>query len=228
MSARFQSLSIVLVGAVAVACSKPSAERPATENQTTGTESPALATPGAAVDQPLTSALEAGQRTELTLVRPAERKPPQPVLTNGKGDAPGAQAHATAHNPTIDLGEVTPNVMASTAASTSDAPLAPALGAVPHGPALGSEGSGAGHAPGTRDPVFYPDHGTILIRGGMGGIDDDCKNHPQGYPAGGIAINSRMPQVGSTPVTANNPARPTFSPGRIGGGYGVPRRGVIR
>jgi hypothetical protein len=226
MSSRFQNLSIVLAGAVAVACSKPSADAAKSENQAAESV-PTLQASAPTADQPLTSALEAGQRSELTLVRPAERKPLQPVVVNGKGDAPGGETHAHAHNPALDLGEVTPTVTASANAPAADGPLAPALGPLPHGPALGSEGLAAGH--GTRDPVFYPDRGpTILIRGGMGGIDDDCKNHPQGFPAGGIAINSRMPQVGSTPVMANNPTRQPFAPGRIAGGYGVPRRGIIR
>jgi len=226
MSAPFQRLSIALVGAVAVACSKPVTDRGAGENQSAESVPTLQAT--APVDQPLTSALEAGQRSELALVRPSERKPPQPVVVNGKGDAAGAQAQTTAHNPNLDLGEATPHVMASASSSATDAPLAPAPGSLPHGTALGSEGSGSGAGHGTRDPVFYPDPGTILIRGGLGGIDDDCKNHPQGYPAGGIAINSRMPVVGRTPVMANNPTRTTFSPGRMGGGYGAPRRGIIR
>jgi hypothetical protein len=75
--------------------------------------------------------------------------------------------------------------------------------------------------------------GTIIIRGGMGGIDDDCKRHPNGmttpgYPGGGIAINNRMPTLGSGPVMANNPSRRPFQPGHMGGtgGIGVGRRGI--
>ena len=75
--------------------------------------------------------------------------------------------------------------------------------------------------------------GTIIIRGGAGGIDDDCKKHPNGmttpgYPGGGIAINNRMPTLGSGPVMASNPSRRPNTPGPMGGtgGMGVGRRGI--
>jgi hypothetical protein len=69
----------------------------------------------------------------------------------------------------------------------------------------------------------------------MGGIEDDCKRHPNGiatpvYPGGGIAINNRMPPRMGGPVMASNPSQRPFTPGNMGGtgGVGVPRRGVIR
>lgn len=225
MSARIKSLSIVVVSAVAVACSKPSGDGALTSGPAANTDLvPTVTASAPTADQPLVSALEAGQRSELTLVRPAERKPLQRVVVETPAETP--------HH-TLELGEVSPNVTAAASAPTADAPIAPALGPLPRGPMPGGgdgAGAGTGAGDGGRDPVLFPDRGpVIIIRGGMGGIDDDCKNHPQGYPAGGIAINNRMPPIGNTPVLANNPSRRPFTPGRMGGtggGFGVPRRGI--
>lgn len=221
MSARTQGLSIILVSAVAVACSAPGSDSaPARDQAVAANPFPTLTAPTPASDQSLISALETGTRTELTLVRPAEKKPPQPVV-----------AKATAHTHAAVLGEVTPTVTQAALAPASGAPMAPAMAPVPAGPALGSgDGNGAGAGDGARDPVLFPDRGpgTIIIRGGMGGVYDDCKNHPQGYPAGGIAINNRMPPTGSPGIMASNPSRRPFTPGQMGGtgGLGVPRRGI--
>lgn len=222
MSARTQGLSIIMVSAVAAACSQP-----ATESDRS--QSPAAAIEPVTAREPLVSALETGERTELTLVRPAEKKPPQPVVAKAPGKSPGA-AKVEAHNHAAELGDVTPTVTSAALAPASEAPTAPAVAPAP-GPALGSgDGNGVGAGDGARDPVLFPDRGpgTIIIRGGMGGVYDDCKNHPQGYPAGGIAINNRMPQVGSPGVMASNPSQRPFTPGRMGGtgGIGVPRRGI--
>lgn len=223
MSARIRTLSIVVVSAVAVACSKPSGDDARTSDPARDAEPvPTVTASAPTADQPLVSALEAGQRSELTLVRPAERKPPPLVVVQTPAETPH---HA------LELGEVSPNVTAASSAPTADAPISPALGPLPSGPMPGGgDGAAAGAGGGARDPVLFPDRGpVIIIRGGMGGIDDDCKNHPQGYPAGGIAINNRMPPLGRTPVLANNPTRQPFTPGRMGGtggGFGVPRRGI--
>jgi hypothetical protein len=223
MSARTQGLSIILVSVATVACSQPRTDSGTTAHQAASVDPvPTL--------EPLVSALESGQRTELTLVRPAEKKPPQPVLAKAPGESPGA-ARVEAHNHAAELGDVTPAVTSAALAPASEAPMAPAMAPAPAGPALGSgDGDGVGAGDGARDPVLFPDRGpgTIIIRGGMGGVYDDCKNHPQGYPAGGIAINNRMPQVGSPGVMASNPSQRPFTPGRMGGtgGIGVPRRGI--
>ncbi len=224
MSAPIRTLSIVVVSAVAVACSKPSGDGALASDAARNAEPvPTVTGSAPTADQPLVSALEAGQRSELTLVRPAERKPLQPVVMQTPAETPH---HA------LELGEVSPNVTVASLAPTADAPISPALGPLPRGPMPGGgDGAGAGASDRARDPVLFPDRGpVIIIRGGMGGIDDDCKNHPQGYPAGGIAINNRMPPLGRTPVLANNPTRQPFTPGRMGGtgGYGVARRGGIR
>ena len=229
MSTRVQHLTIVVVGALVVACSKPSTEsgEPAV--------APTITAQTPMAEQPLVSALEAGQKSELTLVRPAEKKPLQQVAVKGKGDVPG-ETPGGAPQPSIDLGEITPSVTTASQAPSADAPMDMAMAPVPSGPAVGGEGSGAGSV--GQEPTLIPERGmggpgTIIIRGGMGGIDDDCKRHPNGastpgYPGGGIAINNRMPTLGSGPVMANNPSRRPFTPGRMGGtgGIGVGRRGI--
>lgn len=228
MNARILTLSMAAAGAAVVACSKPAddaARAPGTEPV------PALATPAPAAEQALVSPLEAGQRSELSLVRPAERKPPQPVVTKAPGEAAGAEAHS--HHPALDMGEMTPTVTVSTSAPSTDAQAAPAAAPGAHGPAMGG-GAGAGNGGlGDTGPMAFPDRGPmILIRGGMGGLDDDCKRHPMGYPNSPIptstAINNRMPPVVQTPVMANNPTSQHFGPRQMAGGIGVPRRGVIR
>lgn len=228
MSARFQNLTAVVVGALAVACSKP-----ATENVVQSTETPA-STEVRTADQPLVSALEAGQ-ADIKLVRPAEKKSPRPVAVKGKGEVPGTNS-GSAPTPSLDIGEVTPTVTAASQAPAADVPIQTAMGSAPNGPSLGGDGMGSGGGVG-QEPTVIPERGmgpgTIIIRGGAGGIEDDCKRHPNGaatpgYPGGGIAINNRMPPVGSTPVFANNPTRQPFTPGRMGGtgGVGVGRRGI--
>lgn len=220
MSARIQNLSIVVAGALAVACSKPSEKGVQTPDQTTAAQLPTFATP-AGGDQPMVSAIETSEHSELKLVRPAERKPPQPVVVSGKGDNPGGRAISHA----LDLA-VTPNVTPAAQSPSTDVPITMAMAPVPSGPAPSNgegQGTGVGHGRGT---LWQPDPpSTIIIRGGMGGIDDDCKRHPGGF-AGGIAINNRMPSVGHSPVLANNPSHRPFIPGRIGGMSGIPRRGI--
>ncbi len=231
MSARVQGYSILTVGVMALACSQSGTESVRRADQAPAADQvPTLATPAPTADQPLASALETGAGSELALVRPAEKKPPQPVVAKRTGDSPG-QAKGEAHHPAAELGEVTPTVTAAALAPASEAPMTPAMAPVPRGPAPGSgDGMGAGAGDGGRDPVLFPDRGpgTIIIRGGMGGIEDDCKRHPQGYPAGGIAINNRMPPTSSPGILASNPSRRPFTPGRMGGtgGLGVPRRGI--
>jgi hypothetical protein len=226
MSARIQNLSIVVAGALAVACSKPSERGAQTADQTTTTQVPTLATP-AGGDQSLVSAIETSEHSELKLVRPAERKPPQPVVVSQKGQSTGGEAQAQ-HNHALDLGTVTPNVTAASQAPSTDTPIAMAMAPLPSGPSPSQgEGQGTGEGHGGRGTLWQPDppSPTIIIRGGMGGIDDDCKRHPQGYPIGGIAINSRLPAIGAHGGLASNPARRPFTPGIISG----PRvRGGIR
>jgi hypothetical protein len=231
MSARIQNLTAVMVGALAVACSKPSTQGTDRSTQVpSGTELPTVASQAPSTDQPLVSAIEAGQ-TDLKLVRPAERKPPQRVAVKGKGEVPGTDA-GSVPQPAIDMGEVTPSVSTASQAPVTDTPIDVAMAPVPRGPSPGGDGSDGGGV--GQEPTLMPERGTpgtIIIRGGMGGIEDDCKRHPNGgvgYPGGGIAINNRMPPVGSTPVMARNPSRQPFTPGRMGGtgGIGVGRRGI--
>ena len=214
MSSRIQNLSIVVAGALAVACSKPSEKVAQTPEQPTV---PTVSTSGG--EQPLVSAIETSEHSELKLVRPAEEKPPQPVVVSQKAQ----------HSNILDLGTVTPNVTPAAQAPNSDAPITMAMAPIPSGPSP-SQGEGQGTTGdahhGGRGTLWQPDppSPTIIIRGGMGGLDDDCKRHPGGYPIGGIAINSRMPGVGRNPVLANNPTRRPFTPGFSG-----PRtRGGIR
>jgi len=223
MSSRSKNLSIVVAGALAVACSKPSEKVAQAPDQSTV---PTVATPNG--DQAMVSAIESSEHSELKLVRPAERKPPQPVVVSRKGANTGeAQAQ---HDPALDLGTVTPNVTAAAQAPSTDTPITMAMAPLPSGPTPSNGeglGTGAGEAHhGGRGTLWQPDppSPTIIIRGGMGGVDDDCKRHPGGYPLGGIAINSRMPGVGHNPVLANNPTRRPFTPG-----FSMPRsRGGIR
>ena len=224
MSARIQNLAVVMVGALAVACSKPSTE---------AASKPTLATPAPAADQPLISAIETSEHSELKLVRPAEKKPPQRVAVKGKGDVPGESA-GKSPSPSLELGTVTPSLAKATEAPSTDVPVQMAMAPASHGPMGGGEGAGSvGQGPGGFPERGMGGPGTIIIRGGMGGIDDDCKRHPNGmttpgYPGGGIAINNRMPTLGSGPVMASNPSQRANSPRPMGGtgGMGVGRRGI--
>ena len=87
---------------------------------------------------------------------------------------------------------------ASQAAQTiSAAPEVLPEAAAAAGPSAADAGSGSGESSGRVDPYHqpvFPRSPGILIRGGMGGVDDKCDLHRRGR-SGGIAINRMAPSL---------------------------------
>lgn len=188
----------IVAGLLAVACSKPAPDGAAGRSDEAIPTLPAIMVEG---NQALVSPLEAGQRSEIALVRPVEHRQPAPL-----------------RRPQSKLTDIVPSMTATTSRMTelAMAPMAPALSAAPS--SAGGTGVGAGYGSGGYEPI--PDRGpTIIIRGGHGGPDDDCKIHPNGMGGVPMAINSRTPQFG-----AMGGRRPLV-PGRTMSG-GFPRGGI--
>lgn len=163
------------------ACSKPAADQ-GTDRQIRLAEPPSA-------DSAVVSTLEAPNALKPVLVR---RPAPAPTR-------PAAQP-----SPVVDLAVPAPHVTSSMAASVVETSALPELAAAPEAPALGFGGS-IGHGLGAVElPAAAPQSlagagggnrgPMILIRGGMGGIDDKCDLRGQHRP--GIAINRIAPAFG--------------------------------
>jgi hypothetical protein len=92
---------------------------------------------------------------------------------------------------------------ASTTLATAPMPirmLEPVAAAAVGGPSAADE-------PVHHHPEAGPGRGpTIIIRGGMGSIHDDCKIHPGGRGPG-LAINRMAPSFGGGEIRGSNPGR---------------------
>lgn len=171
------------------ACSKPTTEQetPASSESARQIQ---LAEP-ARTDGAVVSDLEAGRVTEPVLVvskratttaRAARRAAPAPV------QALVPETHV--HTMSTTMTPVPEPVL-----RLASAPAAPAFGV-----ARAADGSGQAAPESTALPGMLPGittRGTgIIIRGGMGRIDDDCDEHNLRGRTGGTAVNRLTPPIG--------------------------------
>ncbi len=185
MRVRILIAAVVVTSGGLVACSKPA---------TPGTN----ATPARQIElaqPPLTdgavvSDLEARQAIKRVLVR-------------STSPTPAVRAISIAESP--DIAPAPPHSMSTTATSMAEAPVVAGLARAPEAPAAGFGGSighglGAFEAPApasqslgggsSRGPM-------ILVRGGLGSVDDKCDLRGQHRP--GLAINRSAPAFGGSP-----------------------------
>ena len=166
-------ISIAVGGAWLVGCSKPAPESAASRD----IRMPAPAS----ADAPTVSTLEAGKTRLATPAPHAPRAAPaaEPVLER--------KAPVVAE---VGLPKVVPAVGPATT-SLTEAPDHMPMASMPMA-AAAEEDHGSGSARVVDDA--YRHGGTIMIRGGLGGIDDKCDLRPRGY-RGGIAINRMTPPL---------------------------------
>jgi len=169
-------------------------------------------------------------RSESTVVSDLEaRHLPKPVLVRRAEPKKSAVQKTSSTQPTADHDHATAGqaavvpALSQTTSALADRPMT--LASVPmsvttsHGEGRRSIGDDLAPWPegGTRGPG-------IIIRGGRGGIDDDCDLHrPGARRPGGVAVNDRMPSIGGGIMVNNRVQRfgggrvgmPSFSRGRI-------------
>jgi hypothetical protein len=181
-------LTAALLAGISVACSKP-ASNTQTPDQSAQTDDRQIRLVDApSPDAPVVSALEAGLDSRLTQGHSTpQRTGHSRMVAPAAGPEPAA---AEAALPSLALTERAP---AAVLAPTTTV-LPAARGLVPA--VARGEGSSPAPSGGTRGPV-------ILIRGGMGTADDDCKLHPVASRGMGIAINNVAPPIPGR-VAVNN------------------------
>lgn len=138
------------------------------------------------------------------------RQPLKPSLVRRGSAAPGSRV-SQAPSMTIapiaggaaDFVPAAPRVMSTTSSPAAEVTPAPALSPAPEAPEVGFGGS-IGHGLGSFQlPANEPQSLSggrgpmILIRGGMGAVDDKCDL--RGGHRGGIAINRSSPGLGGLP-----------------------------
>jgi hypothetical protein len=193
---RFRAL-VATAAAAAVcvaACSKP--QTPA--NDRSGSANPTgrdlRLGSSLAADSAIVSDIEAGRTPKPRLNAPVEQyRAPQTVKLSRTSHALAEVALA---RPKLAMPAMTPKATA-TATALAMAPTAesarPTLVVGGGLNADNGEGSYSG---------FNGHRGVVIIRGGPGGIDDDCDiRHPRSH--GGIAVNSSAPAFGGGRVTTN-------------------------
>jgi len=175
--------SVVTVGWLA-ACSKPASQA----SETADARQIRLAEPPPA-DSAVVSSLEAHQ-------------PLKPVLVQ-RGAVAALPVRVSARTRALELPAAPPHMMRMTTSAVAEVPAAADLSAAPEAKAIGFGGQ-IGHGLGAfQVPASEPENlsggasrgGMILIRGGMGGVDDKCDL--RGGHRGGIAINRMTPFGGS-------------------------------
>ena len=204
------TLPMLALGVSLAACSKPA---PDSEKLTQGTTqaAPVLVAPPS--EAQVVSALEAGHGSGLDLIRRTE--------TKGTGQAKARRPSPRTPTPVQQAADAmamsAPEVTASAASPTlASAPAAMPTATLPAGRGVVEDvplnlGS-------NRGPM-------ILIRGGVGTIEDDCKIHGPNRFGPGVAINNRLPamQGGMGGGVLVNERSPRY--GARPGGYGAPRGG---
>lgn len=176
-------LTAALLAGISVACSKPASNTQTPDLSTQTDDRQIRLVDAPSPDAPVVSALEAGLDSRLTQGRstPQRSGHSRMVAPAAGPDPAAAEPAAEAALPSLALTEVAP--AAVRAPTTTVLPTARGLA-----PAV-TRGEGAAPAQGTsRGPV-------ILIRGGMGTADDDCKLHPVAGRGMGIAINNVAPPI---------------------------------
>jgi len=168
------------------ACSTPAPETGRSDAQAGGRDLQLAETPR--IEAPVASALEAPSATR-SAPAPA---PARRVVVREPEPEPAGHDHAaiTTDEPVQELSRTT--------ISSAEPQIGLAMASAPAAPIFGAarplEGPG-----GANDPRAIPNFGTgrgpILIRGGRGGIDDDCDLHRPGFgrPA---AVNRMAPPLG--------------------------------
>ena len=165
-------ISVAVGGAWLVGCSRPAPETAASRD---------IRLPASAAAAPTVSNLEAG-KTKLAPPAPRANRAapaPEPVLER--------KVPVVAE---VGLPKVVPAVSPATT-SLTEAPDHMPMASMPVA-AAAEEDHGSGSARVVDDA--YRHGGTIMIRGGLGGIDDKCDLRPRGY-RGGIAINRMTPPL---------------------------------
>ena len=228
---------------VAAACSRPDAEPVASDDRD---ENPDLALTAPTGATPVASDVEVGQAQPAAPPRervptpPRESEPepmPEPLGSDVDGDLDASPATAVAPAP-VETSHVHPRAAdpVATAEEGGGKPrgVSTGLGPVPDrnwgDPGIMDDPN---PLPGIGGPIGVGGRGgAVIIRGGAGGIDDDCAKHPRGgmvagggMPAGGpaVLVNDRDPRRGAlinerAPRTSQRPSLPR------GGGF--PGRGI--
>jgi len=187
VKARILVSAVLVSGGWLAACSKPAAESSESARKIE------LAEPAAGPDAAVVSDLEARQPVTAAVVRRVER--------TRVAEAPVVPASP---DPMADMDMPAPRVTSTSASTTAEAPPVADLARAPEAPAVGF-GGGIGHGLGSFElpapaPQSLSGGGNrgpmILIRGGLGGIDDKCDT--RGGHRGGIAINRLSPGFGGT------------------------------
>ncbi|MGH7561357.1 MAG: hypothetical protein ACRENB_10095 [Gemmatimonadales bacterium] len=202
MRARTLIVAAMMAGIWAVARSKPAPETGADDAQA-APESRALLLVGGADDSTaVVSDLEAGRETGLEIARPSPRKSAAPRLVRRTSESDGGTG--TRSDPLESLvATVEVPAMSQTSGSVETMPIHLAGHALPTVPSLMPAGPGTGTGASTTGTG---DRGPrVMIRGGRGGVDDDCDLHRAGGRRGGIAINSRMPALGGVVIHTRAP-----------------------
>jgi hypothetical protein len=187
-------LAAAFLAGISIACSKPASD--SQDPRSANRQINLIATPSP--DAPVVSALEAGRATELIVGRatPANSGQSRMIRRIPGQNAGTAAAHIEEAPPSIAVTE-----MASTAsviAPTTSLPMPAVSGSAPAAVAVNNEvrETYGGYTPpslGARGPM-------ILIRGGMGAPDDDCKLHPTRGRGYGIAVNNVAAMPGRVAV----------------------------
>ena len=168
-------ISVAVGGAWLVGCSRPAPETATSRD---------IRLPASAAAAPTVSNLEAGKGR---LAAPAPRTP----RAN-----PAAEPVLERKVPVVaEVG--LPKVVSAVSPATTSLATAPdhlPMASMPMAAAAaGEEDHGSPPPPRVIDDA-YRHGGTIMIRGGLGGIDDKCDLRPRGY-RGGIAINRMTPPL---------------------------------
>jgi hypothetical protein len=172
-------VAVLMAGGSFAACSRPASEpgQPARDIR--------LQTPPASETQ-LVSTLEAGQR--LPARHPASRaSAPTSEVASRMDPAPAQSEQPLATSP-----QVVPT-LSKASLILANAPEYLPMAHLPSGPAEG-EGTARVIDEAYHPPAPAPRGPGILIRGGMGGIDDKCDLHARGRRPG-IAINRITPPL---------------------------------
>lgn len=179
-------LSPLSMLAILAACSTPDSSTP------TAVTLP----PATGPEWPVVSAIEAGRPAALSLV-PASTSQPAPPAGTSKRSEVRRDATPALIQAALSL---TPSTVEVTTLATMPT-LAPVpMAAAPRAaPAAVPEGDDLATAVAARGPV-------VIIRGGPGGLHDDCAIHNRGRLAGrdpfgtrpGLAVNNRLPPRSGT------------------------------
>ncbi len=189
MRARILIAAAVVTGGWLAACSKPSSQNGQNADPKSGTRDILLAeaprSEGAVV-----SDLEARNAPKSAPVRGVARK----SVVRAAAPAEAGHDHAAMAAPALI------QEMSRTVTATTDIPLRLAMATAPAAPIFGAARPLNGDAGGTGETRALPEFGgrgpVIILRGGRGGIDDDCDLHGPRARRPGVAINRSAPSLG--------------------------------